>query len=388
MRAGQMFTSDFVASMVIFLTVLNLGFFAIQQSVTGQTQFSEQKRMSQQAYQTGDLLVRTPGYPPDWNRSTVRIVGLASEDQVLNNTKLSELRLMQDYTAQRRALGVMPSEIVINVSRNGSTVEVPGQNGAGGLGDGAVGVIVENGSADLADYAFIDALNGSALTWDLYWPSTDESGLDALTARAVYDHTTDSAAMADDLFRNLSGGDYRTILAEDGGVTADQVSEEDELSAFIEEGGTIVHAGEDPAFIRDVFELGPTSSGETSGFVKREGAVLNESLEAGDTIEFASAPMAFADTDAVYINGTTDPNCLVCRWSIGAGQVFYVADTNTSDAGASVFTGGSAFTGSMRLVFGSPVPEDAAQVAVSRRSVIVDTVEGLQRARLQVIVWR
>lgn len=388
MRAGQMFTSDLVASMVIFLTVLNLGFFAIQQSVTGQSQFNEQKRMSQQAYQTGDLLVRTPGYPADWNRSTVRIVGLASEDQVLNNTKLSELRLIDDYTAQREALGVLPSEIVINVSRNGSTVEVPGQNGAGGLGDGAVAVLAGGGDA-VADHAFIDALNSSEVTWDLYWSSSEEGGLDALTARSVYDHTTDRAAMADDMFGNLSDVDYRTVLAEDAGVTVDDVAAEGELSSFIEEGGTLVHGGPDPAFIRDLFDLGPTSSGETSGFVRETGPVLNEGLEEGDALEFASAPMAFDGADAVYVNGTTEPGCLVCRWSIGAGQVFYVADTHMSGGGQSVFTDGTAaFSGDMRLVFGSPVPDDATQVAVSSRSVIVNSVDGLQRARLRVIVWR
>lgn len=389
MRSGQMFTSDLVTSMVIFLTVMNLGFFAIQQSVTGQSQFNTQQRMAQQAYQTGDLLVRTPGYPPGWNRSTVRVVGLASEGQVLNNTKLSELRLIDGYTEQRERLGVLPSEIVINVTRNGSTVAVPGQNGAGGLADDPVAVIVEEGSTDLDDHEFIGALNGSGLTWDLYWPSSNEQAvLDSLTARSVYDHTTDGPEMMDDLFGNLSDAGYRTVLAEDAGVTVDQVSMEAEMAAFVEEGGRLIHGGDDPAFIRELFELVPSGATDTSGMVRKGTPLLNQSLETGEAIEFVSAPMAFDTPDTVFVNGTADPGCLVCRWNIGAGQVFYVADTHTS-SGSSVFQDGSAaFTGPLSLVFGNPVPADAANVAVSRRSVIVDSVDGLQRARLRVIVWR
>jgi hypothetical protein len=227
------------------------------------------------------------------------------------------------------------------------------------------------------------------VTWDLYWSSSGDSGLDALTARSVYDHTTDVAAMADDLFGNLSEADYRTVLAEDAGVMEDQVTGEDGLSTFIDEGGTLVHAGSDPALIGDVFDLGPTGSGETSGYVRQESPLLNQSLAAGETVEFASVTGAFTEADTVYVNGTSDPGCLACRWSVGAGQVFYVADAHTSGSGPAVFADGTAaFSGAMRLVFGSPVPDDAAQIAVSRRSVIVDSVDGLQRARLRVIIWR
>lgn len=114
-REGQVFSTDFIGSAFIFIILLNIGFMAWNTAYDQQSRFTEQKMMRQEAFQTSRLLVRTPGHPPNWTSSDVKIVGLAEPDHVIQESKLEELDSM-GYDQARAALGLGRTEFLLNVT--------------------------------------------------------------------------------------------------------------------------------------------------------------------------------------------------------------------------------------------------------------------------------
>jgi len=383
---GQMFTTDFVASMIIFLMVLNLGLFALNESTQGQTRFNEENRMLRQAYQTSDLLVRTPGHPTDWNHSTVQIVGLADSNHILDPTKLSEFAMIYSYRQQRQELGVLPYEFRIAIESNGSILEIAGENGAGGVSNDPLAYIVEE-SDDTSAVRLLEAVNDSGITWDLYWPSGNDVPLN--DARHVYESPEDGPTMFDAMLTNISTGGYQTIIAEDSNIAANDIDETEEFQSFVENGGVYIHTEQDPTLLEDVFDRSIAGTEDEKGNVTQTSPLLNDSLMVGDTIVFEDAQAAFSTADAVFVNDTDEPHgCLSCRWDYGDGTLYYLSDTVTGSGSTAAFTDGKAmFSGNISLSFGNP-PEDANNIAVSRRSVLIDAERGVEKGEMKVILWQ
>jgi hypothetical protein len=86
---GQVWSLDFITSVVIFLVVL-IPLFSIWSYVNIQNQqqilFDEVETFT---LSISDALIRTKGFPEGWNNSSVTIIGLALEENVLNTTKVS-----------------------------------------------------------------------------------------------------------------------------------------------------------------------------------------------------------------------------------------------------------------------------------------------------------
>jgi len=104
MRA-QVWSSDFVVSAIMFFTVLFLIIF-----VWNYTNAQGQERLTFNNIETlalkiSDSIIRIPGLPEDWNSSNVRVIGLASSDNVLNETKVSNFVGMS-YTKARGLMSV------------------------------------------------------------------------------------------------------------------------------------------------------------------------------------------------------------------------------------------------------------------------------------------
>lgn len=96
---------DFMGSILVFSAVITIFLFSWNSVEGNQQKFAEEDQIRQDAYYTTTFLVSTPGYPEDWNKSTVDIPGFASEsDNVLSAQKLLEFRKIS-YDRQKRLLG-------------------------------------------------------------------------------------------------------------------------------------------------------------------------------------------------------------------------------------------------------------------------------------------
>lgn len=125
---GQVFSTDFILSAFVFVIILNVAYLMWTHAHEQQDQLTAEKVMQQESYYIASLLVRTPGYPPDWTAGNVDILGLADPDHVLQDAKMDELDLMTDDDI-RSALGLSSTmNIVINVTNETSTMHVDGRD--------------------------------------------------------------------------------------------------------------------------------------------------------------------------------------------------------------------------------------------------------------------
>jgi len=88
MKKAQVWSLDFITSVVLFTLVIAMFFFAWTYVNTQ----SEQQRffndIEKAALSVSDALVRTKGMPEFWNPDNVKIIGLAADENVLNSTKV------------------------------------------------------------------------------------------------------------------------------------------------------------------------------------------------------------------------------------------------------------------------------------------------------------
>jgi len=126
MRKAQVWTLDFAASVVIFLTALILVMFALNYTLYQSRQQVVLSVMENAAMSASDSLVRQPGIPAEWNRTNVSVIGLASQENVLNETKLTEFMALDD-SAIRGLLGIANYVFYFEVRYpNGTLASLPG----------------------------------------------------------------------------------------------------------------------------------------------------------------------------------------------------------------------------------------------------------------------
>lgn len=103
---------DFMGSIIVFSAVITIFLFSWNSVVDNQEQFNLEDQMRQDAYYTTTFLVSTPGYPENWNNSTVDIPGFASSsDNILSAEKLREFRKIS-YDRQKILLGARNFNLV------------------------------------------------------------------------------------------------------------------------------------------------------------------------------------------------------------------------------------------------------------------------------------
>lgn len=103
---GQTFMPDFFASLLIFTVVISVFIGSWNSIINNQTEFSEEKMITDQVVHTTTFLVATPGYPDNWeNSGPVEIPGFAEQDHILSEDKLQDFRTLS-YTEQSRLLQV------------------------------------------------------------------------------------------------------------------------------------------------------------------------------------------------------------------------------------------------------------------------------------------
>ncbi len=117
---------DFAASVVIFMTALILVMFALNYTLYQNQQQISFNIMENAAMSVSDSLVRQPGIPSNWTAATVTTIGLASQENILNETKLSEFMNVNDNTI-KSLLGMANYEFYFEVRYpNGTLASLPG----------------------------------------------------------------------------------------------------------------------------------------------------------------------------------------------------------------------------------------------------------------------
>lgn len=387
---GQIFSIDLLLSVSVFLGVMTVGILVLDDVVTSQTRFNDQYQLQQRATQIADLFVRTNGYPTNWNSSSVEVIGFAKQSHVMNMSKFYQFDELMETGDAAAILQIHPWNIFMDVQQDGEDVVLGDAAGAGGTGRPPVAYIAEESDA-FSDVKVLHALNGSDVTWDLYWPSeNNRDQLDDLTARHIYNMTNDGPILTDMMLANISSGSYDTVIAEDINLDSSDLTNEDALVSHVEEGGTMIHSEDKPVLIENLFGLDAAGGEDETGEVVATSPLLNQSLAVGDIIEFDDAQMTFQNVSERFINDTDEPyGCLACRWSVGEGDLYYLADTFGTNGDTMSFTDGSVGIDlGLELTFGQEPGEEALDIAVSRRSVLLDINGSIERGEMRVMLWR
>ncbi len=112
---------DFAVSLVIFSLIVGLLLFAWNHSIQGTASQVSLHTIENEAITISDTLIRVPGIPADWNASSVEVLGLAEEENVLNDTKV--LRFVgMDYNLSKRLLEIANMEFYFSVRYPNDTV--------------------------------------------------------------------------------------------------------------------------------------------------------------------------------------------------------------------------------------------------------------------------
>ncbi len=111
---------DYIGSILVFSVLITIFLTSWNAVLSNQTEFDTEADMRRQARYTTTFLVTTPGYPEDWNSSTVQIPGFARPDNVLQGEKLDRFHNLS-YEDQRRLLKA--PEFYLEVRNDTGTLE-------------------------------------------------------------------------------------------------------------------------------------------------------------------------------------------------------------------------------------------------------------------------
>jgi hypothetical protein len=102
---GQAWSFDFMASVTIFFLILVVLFFVWEYAAFQNADQMIFNDMQDRAMTTVDTIIRVKGYPEDWNESSVEVLGLASDENILNESKIL-MFVGMDYPEAQRLLGI------------------------------------------------------------------------------------------------------------------------------------------------------------------------------------------------------------------------------------------------------------------------------------------
>ncbi len=123
---AQIWSTDFIASVIVFFlifTTLMISWNYLNQKNAERMTMEE---METAALLVSDTLLRIPGFPENWNESTVQSLGLAMKENVLNESKV-KMFFSLDYEKIKELLGLKESEFYLKITElNGSIIMLNG----------------------------------------------------------------------------------------------------------------------------------------------------------------------------------------------------------------------------------------------------------------------
>jgi hypothetical protein len=130
---AQAWSFDFMASITVFFFMVAVLLFTWQYVTYQNDELALINNMENSAITISETLIRTQGYPQEWNDTNVQIIGLAVEENVLDETKLVSFVLM-DYNYSKFLLGITGLEYYFRVKQlNGSIAQSGGMNLESGI---------------------------------------------------------------------------------------------------------------------------------------------------------------------------------------------------------------------------------------------------------------
>ncbi len=132
-RKAQVWSLDFIVSVVIFLVILIPLLFTwdyINAKNREQILFDDAEGI---ALSVSDALLRTRGVPEGWNGASVSVLGLAERENVLNATKIAYLLSMatSDYNRTRAILSGGYDFFLNITDLNGTSLGIAGSKPEG-----------------------------------------------------------------------------------------------------------------------------------------------------------------------------------------------------------------------------------------------------------------
>ena len=122
----QAWSTDFVASLVIFVLMFAVVLFTWHQTLYQTQQEIMLSKMQTLVYEISDSLIRMPGFPENWNQTNVEILGFAEEENILNTTKIG-MFLSMDNDTIKSVLGIENYDFFFEILYpNGSVGEING----------------------------------------------------------------------------------------------------------------------------------------------------------------------------------------------------------------------------------------------------------------------
>jgi len=124
---AQILAGDFFFSMAIFLLVLGISMVMFNYVAIQVRNNQEEDFMHIVSLTTADLLLKTEGYPKDWNESNVKSIGLATND-LLNESKVVRFVNMS-YDTAKSGLKINQYDFLITFNDiNGTALNLSGIN--------------------------------------------------------------------------------------------------------------------------------------------------------------------------------------------------------------------------------------------------------------------
>ncbi|MFH0817836.1 MAG: hypothetical protein V1909_04335 [Candidatus Micrarchaeota archaeon] len=402
-RRGQLLTTDFILSLTIFLAIL-LSTMSLWASVDTQIKDSESRRDMQAITTTiSESLVRSQGYPKNWTNETVKMIGLANEEHVLDINKILSLKHM-NYDNVSSILRLANYNYYISIT------DGAGYDLTSGIVRSPVAVIVHKKSG--MEYA--QMLYGSVVTWDLYWDGTVAG--DQITLGYVNSFTSRLNYSSDTTFNLLiklmsNQSSYRTIIIEDIGLNSTlnrndvlYAPELKDLVNFTKRGGILIYTDTDalPVFkplIADNFSMKfsdyPAGGSILSVVNYAKPVLLNAT--AGETLNFLTVKRVVyrdvlkGDPELHFIvnNSQQNDRCNICWWDVNFGRVYYIEDNQ----GTYNITGStSSLTPHLNIVgenmtMGKRPSNQTTDLISVKRTVLISGFER-EVANLNLVVWR
>ncbi|RLG19248.1 hypothetical protein DRN67_03235 [Candidatus Micrarchaeota archaeon] len=380
MKRAQIFSSDFIFSVVLFTIVL-LILFPIWNNITYQTQEAEaRKEMQISTIAIADLLTRSTGSPADWNASTVKSIGLANSAHELNTTKFLRLKQIEHEDA-KDLLGIPTYNISINITqRNGYLA-------TSGIARSPVAYY------SASTHEMQPLLSNSGIEWDYYWGhNLPDAEPDHGDSRNFYDGV-EVDTMNALLFNATANNAYKTIVIEQPGLTPPQINET-ALIDFVENGGRLIFEGEGFGGYMLIENLGMSyhTGADADGVVNKSDWFFHAST--GLPVLFGSSSYSFySDEGDVPItievpDSSNFSRGLIANWRFGNGRVYYLADINGT-------VGGDALSnhfriGGEQLDYGYYPTNESIDIFISKRAAVLltDGEDGRRMVSMNLVIWR
>ncbi|RLG15862.1 MAG: hypothetical protein DRN71_00035 [Candidatus Nanohalarchaeota archaeon] len=323
--------------------------------------FYDTEQMQKKALYVSDILLNTPGIPPDWNTSNVQMAGFRNVDSsTLDSDKLINFRLLE-YNRSKEVLGLRSYDYCINITDpEGMLLKL----------DGVVTGTAAVFATGTDDNIIKDFLENYQNDWDYYWARP--GAVPSNNATHVYQDPNQND-LFDVLIDNISS--YNTIIIE--GINALTVTAADEVKIqnFVSVGGTFIDI-QDDHFAQLIKHFANVPDGESADNSDEIGTAIKKDIllpekDVGETVTFETAKFRFnmSEVDKAIVESDGHAGyCIVCLWYYGSGKIYYLPDGSKDNTKAPV--DGMDFDG-IELIYGNDETLQADDVVPIRRLITI-----------------